>query len=68
MCEYSTLTVFFECIYRKQCCETNAVEVFSPGAWQRSEVGVARSIAGKGPDRMLESGSRSPGGGETAMT
>lgn len=36
------------------------VEVVSPGAWRRSEVGVARSAAGKGPDRTPGSGSQSP--------
>lgn len=34
------------------------VEVFSPGALRRSEVGVARSAAGRGPDRTPGSGSQ----------
>lgn len=44
-----------------------AVKVFSPGAWRRSEVGVARSAAGRGPDHTPESGSQSPAVGGTAM-
>lgn len=44
-----------------------AVEVFSPGAWRRSEVGVARSAAERGPDRTPESGTRSPAVGGTEM-
>lgn len=45
----------------------NAVEVFSPGAWRRSEAGVARSAAGMGPDHTPESGSQSPTVGGTQM-
>lgn len=44
-----------------------AVEVFSPGAWRRSEVGVARSAAARAPDHTPESGSQSPTVGETDM-
>ncbi len=44
-----------------------AVEVFSPGAWRRSEVGVARSGAGRAPDHTPESGPQSPTVGETEM-
>lgn len=36
-----------------------AVEAFSPGAWRRSEVDVARSAAERGPDHTPESESRS---------
>ena len=43
------------------------VEVFSPGAWRRSEAGVARSAAGRGSDHTPESGTQSPTVGETEM-
>lgn len=44
-----------------------AVEVFSPGAWRRSEVGVVRSAAERGPDHTPESGSRPATVGGTEM-
>lgn len=43
------------------------VEVFSPGAWRRSEADVARSAAGRGSDHTPESGTQSPTVGETEM-
>ena len=44
-----------------------AFKVFSPGAWQTTEVGVALSAAGRGLDQRAESGSQSPTGGEAEM-